>query len=164
MKASIPLMSGSSSTTSTSAMSLLSAGARTQLNSRLVGGLELLGLLERQLVQLGTGVGVDGLGDETHVVAAIDLVEDLDHGPVGTVVDDRYVAGTGMPGAAGELVDLVAGVLTEQAGQRHVALVEEVQHEVFGPVGHAEGVILLGDPHEEPGRIDAALGVEANQT
>lgn len=68
-----------------------------------------------------------------------------------------------MPGAAGELVDLVAGVLPEESRQSQIVRGEHVHGEVSGLRGHAVGVVLVRQAHQEAARMDADLRGETDQ-
>src|SRR5690606_15429938 len=71
--------------------------------------------------------------------------------------------GVRLPRAGRELVDLIPGATAEQLGQVEVGGVEEVDGPVPGEERHPEGVVGLGQPDRVAERVDAALGVEADE-
>ena len=71
--------------------------------------------------------------------------------------------GPGCHAGPGELVDLVARPAPEALGEVPLAGRRHVDGEALGRPGDVVGVVRLRDPHHEPGRVDAALGGEADQ-
>jgi hypothetical protein len=56
-----------------------------------------------------------------------------------------------------------SGLGAEEGSQATVGAGREMHGQGPRLAGHAEGVVLLGDPHREPGRVNAALRGEADQ-
>ena len=68
-----------------------------------------------------------------------------------------------VPGAARELVDLVAGLAAEQLGQRGRVLGHAVDAEQLGIAAAAVGAVVVREADREARRVDARLGREADQ-
>lgn len=111
----------------------------------------------------GLHLRLDGVEQEPHVVAERELLEHPPREPVATLGEDRCAERPGAPIAAGELVDLVAGLPAEELGQRGGRGGNEVHRKALGLARHAEGAVVAGDADEEARRVDAALRGEADQ-
>ena len=130
---------------------------------RRVPRLDPLRAVERELVLLGLALGGDRLEDSASWSPPRIRSQDPRGEPVRQVVEDRQARGPLVPGAAGELVDLVAGLAAEELGEVLAVLGHEVDREVLGPLGDAVRAVLVREPDEEARRVDADLRREADQ-
>jgi len=73
----------------------------------------------------------DGLDQEAHVIAAVDLRPHLPSEPV-ALGQDRRPSRAGSPRERLELVDLVAGGAAEALGELAVALSQQMDHDQVG--------------------------------
>ena len=83
--------------------------------------------------------------------------------PPDRVVENRHPLGTGAPRAAFELLDLVAGLATEQHSQGTVALRQHVHRQILGLACHLQGVTALGQTHQKLWRLIGDLTAKADQ-
>ncbi|CAO5259714.1 exported hypothetical protein [Frankia sp. AgKG'84/4] len=120
-------------------------------------------VLEAELVERAGGGTVDRFEDERRVIAHLTADPDRTGEPRARLLEDRQVEGTLPPGAPGELVDLVAGLLAEERRELLSGGVEQVHREVIGVAGDAMGVVGPRDAHQVARRLDAALGVESDE-
>src|ERR1700722_11637307 len=97
------------------------------------------------------------------VVTEREAVENLSGEPGCRVIEDRWGRWTEVPGAAVELVDLVAGLAAEQFHDVDMFGVKHVYCQVGGVRRHSERVVLRGQSAQKPGRMDAGLTGEAHQ-
>src|SRR5919201_4576804 len=126
-------------------------------------GLDPLGAMERELPGGGAAVRGDGLEEEPFVVARVQAPDDASDEPVRAALDDRYAAGTLVPGAVRELVDLVARLPAEQVGEVAGVGRHPVHRQVLGAATQPIGPVEVREAHEEPRGVDARLGGEADQ-
>ena len=131
---------------------------------RPVAGFEIVDVAERHPVLQFVGrVAVHRLQQMTDVVAEGEPVDDGADEPGRGVVEDRHLRRTAVPGATVELVDLVAGLFTEQFHHAEVLAVEHVHRQMSGDSGNPEGVVDRGQPDQEAGWMDAGLAGEADE-
>src|SRR3954453_9751522 len=97
------------------------------------------------------------------MVAAVHPLEHAAGEAVGAAVEQRRPAGARAPGAALELVDLVAGLAAEQLDQVLRLRRHEVDREQLGPDRDAVGAVLVREADDEAGWVDARLRGEADQ-
>ena len=129
----------------------------------LVARLDPLCAVEAELAALLVGLGRDRLEQVAGVVAEVDPLDDPAHEAVRALVEQRHAVRAGLPGAALELVHLVAGLAAEQLGEVGRVRRHEVDRHRAGAQRDAVRAVLVRDPREEPGRVDARLGREPDQ-
>jgi hypothetical protein len=115
------------------------------------------------MLQLVRRVAVHRFQQMPDVVAEGETIADLADEPGGCVVENRHLRWAAVPGAAVELVDLVAGLAAEQFHDVEVLAIEHMHRQVGGAGGHSECVVLFGQTNQESGRMDAGLAGEAHQ-
>ncbi len=129
-----------------------------------MAGVEISDVLEPERDVVGvSGIAGHGVEQEGDMVATVETLDDPRGDPSATVTNDGGAARSRLPRAAGELVDLVTGVLTEQSRKVDVAATEEMHDDHLGPSGHPKGVVALGDAYQEAGWLQAALRSEPDE-
>ena len=106
--------------------------------------------------------GGDRLEEVADVVAQVDTGEHAPDEDVVDTIEHRDTARPGAPGPLGQLVDLVGGLAPEQLGQIVLVGGNQVHGEHRGGLGDAVRAVLDGQADEESGRVDRALGGEAD--
>src|SRR4051794_40178613 len=86
------------------------------VKSGLVTGIDPLGAMERELARVARPAR-DRLEQERVVIARVPAREDTADEPVLAAIEDRHALRSLVPLAAGELVDLVGRLATEQLGE-----------------------------------------------
>src|SRR4051812_16308060 len=130
---------------------------------RLVTRLDPAGAVEGELVERRAVVGGNRIEEEADVVAKLLAGDDPPSEPVVALGEDRHPRRPLAPLATGELVDFVAALAAEQLGQLAGRSGDEVDREGIGSAGDPAGPVLLRNADEEAGRVDAALGGEADE-
>src|ERR687885_1371064 len=130
---------------------------------RLVPRLDALRAVEGELLLLGLALAADRLEDDRVVVAGDEALDDPPDEPVRQPGDDRHAVRALVPLAAGELVDVVAGLTPEQLGDLLAVGRDEMDAEVLRAPGDTVGAVLVRQAGEEPRRLDADLRREADQ-
>jgi hypothetical protein len=132
---------------------------------RLVPRLDVPGLLEGHRVGAVAvpPLGRDRFEEVPGVVAEGDPLQDPADHALGTVLQQRYAAGPGLPVAVGELVHLVARLATEELDEVAVPLLDDVHAQQLGALGDAVGVVAHREAGQHPRRVDAHLAGEADQ-
>src|SRR5690606_13857926 len=119
-------------------------------------------VLISQLLGVRLLLGVYRLEQETDVIAERNALEHGAREPALAVVEDRRAVRV-VPADARELVDLVAGLTTEDLGDPPVVRLDEMHGEDRCRARDAESVIFLRDAGQETRRVDAALRAEADE-
>ena len=133
------------------------------LTSGFVAGFDPLRAVERELVLVGAGLRRDGLEQEGVVVAAVGAPEDAADEPVRAGVEERHPARSLVPRAARGLVDLVPGLAAEELRQRLRIRRDAVDAEQLRVPAATVRAVVVRQADDEPRRIDAHLGGEADQ-
>src|SRR5262245_32132347 len=154
--------SNASSRMSTCMADMMTRPARSALGER-VPGLHVADLLDAELRRVGSlAPSVAGGEQEPDVVAGVDALDDRPREPVAPVEHRTPVRARG-PLDLLELVDVVAGLGAEDAGQVLVALSEHVHDERSDAERGPVGPVRLRQPDAEARRLDAALCREGDQ-
>ena len=129
----------------------------------LVAWPESLGAVKVELGRIIAGATRDGLQKQSLVVARRQTFEDAPGEPVRTLVEYRYTFGPFVPGASFELVDLIAGLGTEQRDEIFSARRDEMHSNELGMLRDSVCVVLLRKADQEADGLDRALRCEADQ-
>src|SRR5206468_137654 len=116
--------------------------------SRRVAGLQPLGAVEQERRAVAAGLGGERLEQKTDVVAEWPPLENRAGEPAGAVLEHRYLAGTGPPSTAGELVHVVTRARTEQLDEGRRVGRHEMHDQGVAALGEAQRPVLLGEAHE----------------
>jgi hypothetical protein len=109
-------------------------------------------------------VAVDRLEQMADMIANIKAGEHFSDEPSHAVVQDRNLMRADMRRAAVELVDAVAGFAAEQPSEVSMGCGQQVNGEMIGALRHPKRVVVLGQADHHPGRPDADLTGEADET
>src|SRR3954462_12334624 len=129
----------------------------------LMARVDSTGSVKGELVEWSARVGLDRVEEEGDVVAYGIAGEDGGGEPVVAVVEEGEAVGAFVPVAMGELVYIVAGLAAEDFGQMAGGGRDEVDGYCLCFLGKAGSAVLVREADEEPRRVDAALGGEADQ-
>src|SRR3954451_17952265 len=143
-------------------LALVNAVRRPTVSSRFVTRVDALRTVERELVLLDRRPG-DRFKEEGVVVAGVEAREHATDEPVLAAREDRDALGAFAPLAAGELVDLVAGLAAEQLGEVAGIGGDGVHAERVRVLAEPERAVLVRQTGDEARRVDARLGREAHE-
>ena len=128
-------------------------------------GLQVADVGERhQLIEPLRRAPCGRLKQKPDMIADVGLVQDAAGEPPDRVGEDGQSVRPGLPRATIELVEPVAGLTAEQPGKSAMPARENVYREVCCRPGDTVGVVALRQSDQKPGRIDADLAGEPDQT